>query len=100
MKSISEKDLYVFVFSPEKLSNSKYKTISENEENFKTQLDLLVRMKEYLSTFKPGQVPDEIFEKIREIEQGSDDLVDELLTRKKMDYYVYKSKSKSKKKSA
>ena len=96
MKIISEKDLYVFVFSPDKLSNSKFKTISENKENFSTQLDLLVRMKEYLATFTPGQVPNQIFEKIKEIDQGSDDLINELLTRKKLDYFVYKSKRKKK----
>ena len=35
-------------------------------------------------------------EKIKEIEQGSDDLIDELLTGKKLDYFVFKSKHKKK----
>jgi len=96
MKFISEKDLYIFVFSPDKLSNSKYKTISNNKDTFKDQLDLLVGMREYLSTFKPGQVPKQIFDKIKEIEQGSDDLIDELLLGENLDYFEFKPKRNKK----
>lgn len=95
MKNISEKDLYIFIFSPDELSDSKYEEISKQKAKFKTQLDLLINMKKYLASFKSGQTSKKIFRRIKEIEQGSSILLNELLAGKEMDYIVYKSKSQA-----
>ena len=95
MKNISEKDLYVFIFSPEELSNSKFDEISNNKESFKTQLDLLINMKRYLASFDSGRTSKNIFKRIKEIEQGSSILLNEFLSGKEMDYFIYKSKSEA-----
>ena len=98
MEKISEKDLYVFVFSPEHLPNSKLEEISENKESFKSQLDQLLKMKDYLASLDSGQIPVKIFRKIKEIEEGSDILEKKLLSGKRMEYFIHASKSSKKSK--
>lgn len=79
MSFISEKDLYIFVFSPDQLSDSKSKEISANKEKFKAQLDMLINMKKYLSSIKSDKISTNIYNRIKELEEGSSILIDELL---------------------
>ncbi len=95
MKNISEKDLYVFIFSPEELSDSKFEEISNNKESFKSQLDLLLNMKKYLASFDGGRTSKKIFKRIKDIEQGSSILLNEFLAGKEIDYFIYKSQEKA-----
>ena len=95
MKNISEKDLYVFIFSPDELSDSKFEEISNNKESFKKQLDILINMKRYLASFDSDRTSKKIFKRIKEIEKGSSILLNEFLAGKEMDYFIYKSKSEA-----
>ncbi len=64
MEYISEKDLYMFLFYPENLSEEKKSFIELNSKKFETEIELLRNMKKNLEAFDSDSVIGDIYEKI------------------------------------
>jgi len=83
--SISEKDLFTFVFYPDKLQKSKYDFIIANLDMFSSELDLLIDLKTELNTPLDSTIVKKIKENIKtELEYNEIILIKE---QKRIDFH-------------
>ena len=88
--SITEKELFNFIFYPDKLSDKKYEFIKTNLDNYKEEIDLLKSTKAGMNESVPENILERIKKKIMEYEnsrvvelkkiEDSSDIENEFLT--------------------
>lgn len=78
MINITEKDLFTYVFYPENLSEDKLEFISNNNDKYKYEIDLLLEIKLGLEQNVPDSIIDKIHLKIREQSLSEDILLDKM----------------------
>ena len=76
---VTEKDLFIYIFYPDKLSENTFKYINKNTEKFHSELELLSDMKANMNSPLPGEVSSKIMSEIESYEG-------------KQEIFLYKSK--------
>jgi len=72
MMNISEKDLYKYIFYPNKLSKEKFDYISLNKATFKSEIDYLKNIKNSYPSLISNEITNKILDKIEIFEKGNE----------------------------